>query len=137
MASLADTDFVVSVIIQSDVRHEACLQVLRQESKVYITQPTLAEIAYMLRRERGNLMVSRFLTGLSKSKYALIYLLREDVNRTADLLREYADSRVDFVDASIAAVAERLQITRILTLDQRDFHIIRPRHRDYFELLPQ
>jgi hypothetical protein len=41
------------------------------------------------------------------------------------------------VDASITAVAERLDITRILTLDQRDFRIIRPRHCDYFELLPQ
>jgi len=35
-----------------------------------------------------------------------------------------------FVDATIAAVAERLQIARILSLDQRDFRIIRPRHRD-------
>jgi predicted nucleic acid-binding protein len=43
---------------------------------------------------------------------------------------------VDFVDATIAAVAERLNITRILTLDQRDFQIIRPKHSDYFEILP-
>ena len=137
MASIADTGFVVSVAIQSDARHEACLQVLRQENKIYITQPTLAEIAYMLRRERGNLMVARFHAGLSKSKYELIYLLDEDLNRTADLLQQYVDSRVEFVDASIAAVAERMSSTRILTLDQCDFRIIRPRHCDYFQLLPQ
>jgi len=47
MASIADTGFVVSVAIQSDARHQVCIQVLRQEGKVYIMQPTLAKIAYM------------------------------------------------------------------------------------------
>lgn len=37
------------------------------------------------------------------------------------LLEKYTDSRMDFVDASIADVAERLNITRVLTLDQREF----------------
>jgi hypothetical protein len=37
----------------------------------------------------------------------------------------------------IAALSERLQVTRILTLDRRDFQILRPRHIDHFELLPK
>jgi predicted nucleic acid-binding protein len=137
MASIADTGFVVAVVIQSDSRHHACLEALHQEREVFLTQPALTEIAYLLRRERGNVMVARFLIGLSMSKYHLLSLQNADVNRTGELLQEYADSRVDFVDASIVAVAERLDITRILTLDQRDFRIIRPRHCEYFELLPQ
>jgi hypothetical protein len=40
------------------------------------------------------------------------------------------------VDALIVAMAERLKITRLLTLDRRDFQIIRPKHCDSFELLP-
>ena len=36
----------------------------------------------------------------------------------------------------IAATAERLNIKRLLTLDRRDFQLIRPRHCDSFELLP-
>jgi predicted nucleic acid-binding protein len=51
-------------------------------------------------------------------------------------LIKYADSRVDFVDASIIAVAERLNIPRILTLDQRDFALVRPLHTERFDLLP-
>lgn len=34
------------------------------------------------------------------------------------------------------AVAERLKITHILTLDRRDFHIVRPAHSPHFEILP-
>lgn len=43
---------------------------------------------------------------------------------------------VDFVDITLAAVAERLGIRQILTLDQRDFRILRPRHCEHFELAP-
>jgi len=42
----------------------------------------------------------------------------------------------DFVDAVIVAISERLRITRVLTLDRRDFSIMRPIHCDYFEILP-
>ncbi len=75
--------------------------------------------------------------GLPESKYRIEALTLEDIRRTADILDQYADSRVDFVDATIVAVAERLRITRILTLDQRDFHIVRPTHAPHFELMPQ
>jgi predicted nucleic acid-binding protein len=40
------------------------------------------------------------------------------------------------VDALIVAMAERLNIIRLLTLDRRDFQIIRPKHCGSFELLP-
>jgi predicted nucleic acid-binding protein len=61
---------------------------------------------------------------------------QEDYYRTSALLKQYADTKLDFVDALIAAIAERLNITRVLTLDRRDFQIIRPRHCDGFDLLP-
>jgi uncharacterized protein len=65
-----------------------------------------------------------------------VALLPDDLNRTAQILNQYADSRIDFVDATLAAVAERMQVTRILTLDRRDFQIFRPNHVDRFEIFP-
>jgi predicted nucleic acid-binding protein len=49
------------------------------------------------------------------------------------LLVTYADLHLGFVDASVVALAERLEITQIATLNHRDF---RPHHVDAFELLP-
>src|ERR671932_26390 len=43
------------------------------------------------------------------------------VARSAELIDQYADSDIGFVDTSIVAVAERLTITRILTLDRRHY----------------
>jgi predicted nucleic acid-binding protein len=39
-------------------------------------------------------------------------------------------------DASIIAIAERLDLTTIATLNHRDFAVVRPAHCDGFELIP-
>jgi uncharacterized protein len=39
-------------------------------------------------------------------------------------------------DASIVALAERLGVTRIATVDRRDFTVVRPKHVPALELLP-
>ncbi len=138
MIAIADTGFIVAVAVVSDKRHEDCFRVYRQHRKILILESSLAEIAYMLRRSGGDRAISYFLRGLTSSKrYEVIQLVAQDYHRTAEILEKYGDIELDFVDASVAAVAERLNITRILTLDQRDFQILRPKHIDHFELLPQ
>jgi predicted nucleic acid-binding protein len=136
MTVIADTGFVVAVATTTDNDHESCVRVYNQQKDIYLPQSTLTEIGYLLVKAGGNQAMGYFLTNLYRMKYKLISLEDADVRRAGELLIKYADSRVDFVDASIVAVAERLDITRILTLDQRDFRIIRPRHCDYFEVLP-
>ena len=51
-------------------------------------------------------------------------------------MERYAELGLGGVDASLAAIAERLDVTDIATLDQRDFRAVRPRHADAFTLLP-
>jgi predicted nucleic acid-binding protein len=55
----------------------------------------------------------------------------------AELVRTYKDARLDPADVSVVAIAERLAITHIATLDRRDFSLIRPRHVSAFTLLPE
>ena len=57
---------------------------------------------------------------------------QEDYSRSAEILRQYSDAKLDFVDTLIVAIAERLNITRFLTLDRRDFQLIRPKHLQRF-----
>ena len=104
---------------------------------IFLPQTTLAEVGYLLTREGGNRAAVHFLRHLPESKYRVVALTPQDLQRTAELLQQDADSRVDFVDATIIAIAERLRFTRILTLDRRDFSVIRPNHTEYFEILPE
>ncbi|WP_275669516.1 hypothetical protein [Glycomyces paridis] len=40
------------------------------------------------------------------------------------------------MDASVVALAERLRIREVATIDHRHFNIVRPAHVDAFTLLP-
>jgi uncharacterized protein len=77
-----------------------------------------------------------FLVELAASDIRLESIYFEDLERVNEILQQYADSQLDFTDATIIALAERENINRILTLDRRDFGFVRSRHCDYFELLP-
>ena len=59
-----------------------------------------------------------------------------DYLRAADLVEQYADFPLGTVDALIVAIAERLDVTTLLTLDRRHFGAIRPTHRASFEIVP-
>ena len=137
MSAIVDTGLILAVEARTDKHHLSCLQIYQKTDFIYMPQSVLNEVAYFLTKISGNHVTARFLKQLPDSKYVLTQLQAWDIDRTADLLDIYADLRVDFVDASVVAVAERLNITRILTLDQRDFHIVRPSHIDHFELSPQ
>ncbi len=54
----------------------------------------------------------------------------------ADLVDRYADFPLGGVDASVIALAERLGVTEIATLDRRHFGVVRPKHVEAFTLLP-
>ena len=72
-----------------------------------------------------------FLHAISAGELAMTPTTTLDLNRAADLLDKYADSKVDFVDCVIAALAERLNINRVLTVDRRHFGLFRPKHCDF------
>ncbi len=133
---IADTGFIVATIDNQDVKHQACIDLYLQADVILMPQSVLNEVCYLLRRSGSNLLVAQFLRSLSSSKFFMIPLEASDIIRTAEILEQYADSRVDFVDATVAAIAERLRITEIFTLDRRDFQIMRPRHVPYFDILP-
>lgn len=127
---------MLAIAVKTDDRHADCLATYRKCTAIYLPQSTLAEVAYLITRVGGNAATAYFLHGLPRTKYRLMPLEVVDITRSAQLLLQYADARIDFVDITIAAVAERLNITQILTVDQRDFRLLRPAHCSYFQLLP-
>ncbi len=51
-------------------------------------------------------------------------------------MMQYGDLNLGLADSTIIAAAERLQIYRILTLDQRHFRAVSPKNFSHFTLLP-
>jgi predicted nucleic acid-binding protein len=61
-------------------------------------------------------------------------LAHGDIERAAEWLGTYP--QIGFVDATVAAIAERLRLEEVVTTDRRHFSILRPRHCEGFRLLP-
>ena len=135
-AVLADTGVVVALTNRADDRHAEASAAYLQFPKILLPQVVLVEVAYLVGRDVGIPTVVAFLQGLPASRFVLIPATDADIARTAEILSQYVDSKIDFVDAVVMAMAERLSIETILTIDQRDFRIFRPNHCESFTLLP-
>ncbi len=136
MHFIADTSFVVALINADDQYHQQAKTLYRAINSVILPYITLAEIAYFVQHKKGVMAWSLFLKKLPDSKFQLECPTTDDLVRSAQILDIYADTRIDFVDATVIAIAERFNITKILTLDRRDFSIVRPTHCIAFSLLP-
>jgi len=135
--AVADTGFVVALLNRSDAYHADVAQLYEHVgAPILLPQTVLAEVAYLVGSMADVRQVAYFLQSLPASRFLLVALRDSDVARIGQILERYADSRIDFVDASVMAVAERFHLCKILTLDRRDFQLFRPRHCDFFELLP-
>lgn len=137
MAVLLDSGFLYASLNASEAEHEATVRVVRTvREPIVFPVPAITEVAYLLARDVGCEAAADYIETLAATDLTLESPDQSDYSRTAELLKQYADAHLDFVDALIVAMAERLDITRILTLDRRDFQMIRPRHCASFELLP-
>lgn len=137
MTALLDTSFLLALNNDNDRNHARVLNVAQTINEPLVL-PTvvLPEVCYLIASRLGHRAMGRFLMELSTWDTRLEPMTSADLHRVNEILDQYADSQLDFVDATIIAIAERENITRILTLDRRDFTIIRPQHCAYFEILP-
>lgn len=137
MTVLVDTSFLVAITSRHDQNHARALKLAQSLGEpLLVPVSVLPEACYMLASRMGHAAMRQFLQQLVRNNTAVAHIAPTDLQRTTEILTKYADSKLDFVDATIVALAERENITQILTFDRRDFSIIRPQHCDYFELLP-
>jgi predicted nucleic acid-binding protein len=66
----------------------------------------------------------------------IVHFSADDLKRCLTLLKTYGDAAIGCVDSSVAAIAERLKITTILTTDRRHFSIIKGIDGSPYTLLP-
>jgi predicted nucleic acid-binding protein len=137
MKTLIDSGFLYATIDRGDKNHLQVVGLLANLSDdLFLPTTVLEEVTYLLQARLGHVQVRYFVHQLQSSPIELEVIRKADLTRIYELMDQYSDLKLDFVDASLVAVAERLQIQRILTMDRRDFHVIQPNHCDCFELLP-
>jgi uncharacterized protein len=135
---VVDTGPLVATADRADKDHDACQELLEgDEGPLVTTAMVIAEAAYLIDRQLGAVAEASLYTSIIDGELQVIGLNDSDWVRVRDLVTSYADMRLGGTDASLVALAERLGATRIATLNRRDFNVVRPRHTDAFELLPE
>ena len=117
--------------------HQRCLALLQTHPGPLVTTAlVIAEAGWLIRRQLDIAAEAVFYTAISQGQLTIEALTQTDWARVTELLDTYSNISLDAADASIVAIAERLDQTIIATLDERDFRIVRPNHTDAFDLLP-
>jgi predicted nucleic acid-binding protein len=98
--------------------------------------PLETEVGYLLAAKAGAHIEAQFLHAIAVGDFTPVELLTTDYERMSQLVEQYADLPLGTSDASVIALAERLDITEIATLDLRHFTVVRPQHVPAFTLLP-
>lgn len=134
---LVDTNILVAVANAADNNHAVARELLETIPDALLVTPTvIAEVCYLLHERAGSKAEVQFLQSFAAGELHLAELTLADVSRMAELTRRYDDLGLGGTDASIVAVAERLDITSIATFDRRHFTVVRPEHVEAFALLP-
>jgi len=132
--AVCDSGPLIALFDRSDGSHERCRAALAEFRGVFVTSwPVLTETFHFLDRPMGRALLWDFVLS---DVVRVEEVSKSDLSRMRGLMEQYADLPMDFADASLVVLAERLRIVRIFTLDRRGFTVFRPRHAEAFEIFP-
>lgn len=133
---IIDTGPLVGLFDKDDQYHNLCKKSLKLIKEPLITNwPVLTEAMYLL--NFSQVAQELCLEFIKSAGIAVRGGNSEDLSRIRQLMKQYKDLPVDFIDASIIALAEAEDVTTIFTLDHKDFRVYSPKHIKRFRLIPE
>ena len=137
MTLVVDAGPLVAVASRTDQAHESCVALLgRVPSPLVVPALVVSEASYLIERHVGAHAERALANAFRMGELVVEPVEPSDWNRISELVDTYADLPLGIVDASIVALAERLNVTTLATLDRKHFTVVRPKHCDAFELVP-
>jgi predicted nucleic acid-binding protein len=96
----------------------------------------IAEAAYRINRELGPSVEQTLYTAILDGGLVVETLTSSDWARVREPVGQYRDLPLGGTDASLVAIAERLDLGEVATLDRRHFGVVRSAHVRAFMPLP-
>lgn len=133
-----DTSVVLAFMDRRDADHGSVRDWMeRQQGELVTTPLVLAELDHLILRQGGTTAARAMREDFANGAYTVEWwpsALRDAVA----VANRYESMELGLADASLVALADRLQTTRVATLDERHFRAVRPlaEPRGAFELLP-
>ena len=121
---LVDTGPLVALFDPADGSHGRCVETLAAiEEPVATTVPVLTEAFHLL--GPASVGAQRLMDFVTDGGLRVLHLDDPGIERAFELMVQYADAPMDLADASLVALAERLDLKTVFTIDRTDFTIYR------------
>ncbi len=134
--TIMDTGPLVAIFDRRDPLRTACTAILRVHAEpFYTTLPVITEAMYLCQRHLGWPAQKALWQMLDRGDLLLEHPSMQELFRMSELMEKYSDHPMDFADASLVALAERLSLHRIFTVDYNDFSTYRMQHNRAFTIL--
>lgn len=127
---LADTGALLALLDSRDKWHERCNAAFsRLHKPLGTTAAILAELFHLARRTRAEMEVIWSL--VQSDAIAVLPIVDDDMPAIAELMKRYSDRPMDFADATLVYLAERLSTDIVFTIDHNDFETFRVHGRPF------
>ncbi len=136
MQVILDTNVIYSMMDKDDRQHLKIKKFFQENNDFLYILPstTIIEICYLVRTRLSPHLEIRFLEEINRN-FNLEPVRDADIFRIVEILKKYDTLGIGYVDASIVAIAERLRLNKILTLDKKHFEVLVPMGFDSFDIL--
>ena len=133
---IVDTGPLVAAADRDDRHHALYRDLLNTNPGPFITIPmVIAEAAYLLDRKLGQDAEVALYDSILDGGLKVESLTADDWRRMRELVDQYRDLPLGGTDASLVAIAERLNAVRVATVDRTHFTVVRPANIAAFELV--
>ncbi len=132
--TLTDTGALVALIDADEPDHNRCRTTLDSlQLPLLTTWPAFTEAMYLLSRHDRR-ATQQLWNWVLENELVLADLSRSSAIRASSLMTQYADRPMSLADATLVALAEERELSRIFTLDD-DFRVYRLHGRRHFEVV--
>ncbi len=132
---IIDTGPIVALFDRDDKYHQRCIEILKGIKEPLITTcPVLTETFYLLNFSPS--VQDDFWEFIQRGGLRIEPLGENIHSRCRELMKKYRDLPMDLADATLVAIGEEMKLTTVFTLDHKDFHLYRPKHKKRFTLIP-
>lgn len=119
---LCDSGPLIASFDRGDRHHAACVRLLSEwPGQLLIPEPVLGETCNFLRNHvrNGPALEVQFLEAVTRGgpDYMVVASTEDDRRRAAELVRQLVAAPLGYVDATVIALAERLSVSDVATVD--------------------
>ena len=137
---LADSGPFVALYNNKDKHHQRALEFFRSHGdalRLHTTWEVISEVMYFLdfnAQVQGDFLDWLHL-GHQQGLVTITALEADELPGLATMMRKYADRPMDLADASLVWLANKINVTDIITVDRADFAVYRTAKRRAFRNL--